>query len=257
MHKAALGYIRRGLAIFPCQPGGKEPVTTNGCTGATLDRDVIDHWWTTRPDLNIGLATGDKIFVVDIDADKGGEVSFAKLEKKHGPLPQTIEVITGAGRHLWFRAPARRVIRNSVGKKSSALGEGVDIRGAGGYIIVPPSVHPTGRKYEFSVDSADILADAPEWLIEATSWPANKPKGKTDEEWHDTLTRDIPEGERNDTLTSIAGKLLFHGLGMKLTHDLLTAISLARCKPPLSHREIETIILSIVRRENGNGRRRI
>ena len=252
MHKAALGYIKRGLAVFPIQPRGKTPVTGNGCKGASLDRDMIDHWWTKQPDMNIGIATGDKIFVVDIDADKGGETSFARLEKKHGALPETIEVITGCGRHLWFRAPRGRVIRNSVGKKSSGLGEGIDIRGEGGYVVVPPSIHPSGRKYEFSVDSADVLAAAPGWLIEATSWPANKPKGKTDEEWHATLTQPIPAGTRNATLASIAGKLLHDGVNLILIRDLLLCVNTARCAPPLSGEEVETIVASVARKHLRN-----
>ncbi len=252
MHKHALKYAERGLAIFPCQVKGKEPVTGNGLNGASTDPDLINHWWSQSRDFNIGARTGDGFFVVDIDMtdDKDGEASLAKLERKHGPMPPTVEVITGGGgRHMWFRVPSGRVIRNSTGK----LGPGIDIRGEGGYVLVPPSVHASGRRYEFSVDSAGTLADAPTWLIEATAWPANAPKGKSEDEWHDTLTRDIPEGERNHTLTSVAGKLLFHGLGMVLTHDIMASISLARCKPPLSHQEIETIILSIVRRDNGNG----
>ncbi len=247
MHKAALGYIKRGLAVFPVQPRGKEPVTGNGCKGATLDRDMVDNWWTTRPDLNIGLATGDKIFVVDIDADRGGETSFARLEKKHGALPETVEVITGNGRHLWFRAPSGRVIRNSVGRKSSALGEGIDVRGAGGYVVVPPSIHPSGRKYEFSVDSADVLADPPEWLIEATSWPASKAKGKILEDWHAMLTSPIPEGTRNDALASIAGKLLHSNVNLILVRDLLVCVNVARCNPPMTTDEVETITASVAR----------
>ncbi len=247
MHKAAIGYIKRGLAVFPVQPRGKEPVTANGCKGATLDRDIADHWWTSKPDMNIGVATGDKIFVVDIDEDKGGEASLAKLEKKHGTLPETIEVITGAGRHLWFRTPAGRVIRNSVGKKSSDLGEGIDIRGEGGYVVVPPSIHPTGRKYEFSVDSADTLADAPEWLIEAASWPANAPKGKPLEEWHAILTQPIPHGQRNATIASIAGKLLHDNVNLVLIRDLMICVNAVRCDPPLGVAEVETVVASVAR----------
>ena len=161
--------------------------------------------------------------------------------------PGTIEVITGAGRHLWFRTPAGRVIRNSVGKKSSGLGEGIDIRGAGGYVVVPPSIHPSGRKYEFSVDSANTVADAPAWLIEAVSWPGNK-KGRPLAEWHDTLTREIPEDERNDTLASIAGKLLHADINVILVADLLGCVNIAHCKPPLTESEVEAIVVSVARR---------
>ena len=112
---------------------------------------------------------------------------------------------------------------------------------------MPPSIHPSGRAYAWSVDCAKTLADPPEWLIEATSWPASKAKGKPLEDWHATLTQPIPDGERNDTLASIAGKLLHDGVNLILIRDLLLCVNVARCEPPMTTEEVETIVASVAR----------
>src|SRR5262249_12553200 len=111
------------------------------------------------PAANIGVATGKPsgIFVVDVDG-VDAEAELRKLEAQHGALPPTIEVITARGRHVYFKMPAAP-IRNSAGK----LGPGLDIRATGGYVLAPPSIHPTGRRYEWSVDCASAIADAPTW----------------------------------------------------------------------------------------------
>ena len=156
----------RGMAIFPCK--GKIPLTSHGCLDATADMAQIGEWWTQHPDAKIAIATGTKngIFVVDVDADKDGEASLRDIEQKCAALPSTVEVITGGGgRHLYFRLPdfdEAPSIKNSVSK----LAPGIDIRGDGGYVIAPPSIHPdTKRAYRRSVDSASEFADAPVWLI--------------------------------------------------------------------------------------------
>ena len=250
LRTAALGYLKRGRVVLPLQPRGKTPVTASGVLEATTEAGVVNNWWTQKPDMNVGIATGKRsgLFVVDID-EEAGEASLRKLEKKHGALPETVEVVTGRGRHLWFRQPESLVIRNSAGK----LGEGIDVRGEGGYVVAPPSIHPSGSAYEWSVDTADALADAPEWLIKATSWPAAKPKGKNLEEWHATLTNPIREGQRNDTLASIAGKLLHGGVNLILIHDIVICFNEARCKPPLDIEEIERIVTSVARAHLRNG----
>ena len=90
-----------------------------------------------------------------------GEASLFALEAKHGRLPPTREVITGGGgRHLWFKYTGP--IQSTTGK----IAPGIDTRGDGGYVIVPPSIHPSGRAYEWSVDSGDELAVAPDWLVQ-------------------------------------------------------------------------------------------
>lgn len=245
MHAAALQLAQRGLAVFPCQPRGKEPACDTGLHAATTDVERIDRWWNAFPELNIGIATGTAsgIFVLDIDGEDG-EGSLVKLEAEHGALPPTVEAITGKGRHIYFRT--KRKIGNSVGQ----LGVGLDIRGDGGYVIAPPSIHPSGRPYTWSVDTARDFAAAPDWLIAmiGAAKGSNGKAGKPLEHWHKVLTEPIRNGERNATLASIAGKLVHYGVrDLVLLYDLVMCVNLARCEQPLSPVEVETIVISVLK----------
>src|SRR5262249_35806067 len=162
---------------------------------------------------------------------------------QHGALPPTVEAITGKGRHCYFRM--RGSIRNSVGQ----IAAGLDIRGDGGYVIAPPSVHPSGRAYTWSVDAPDNFVDAPDWLHTLINAANGKGKtGKPLEHWHKVLTEPIRNGERNTTLASIAGKLLHAGLkdGF-LLYDLIMCVNIARCEQPLPAGEVEAIVISVMR----------
>ena len=103
---AALALARAGLAVFPCWPRGKTPLTTNGHLDATCDEAAICAWWRRWPNANIGVATGapSSLTVVDVDGDEG-ERLFARLEERFGTLPPTAESTTGKGRHLWYAVP--------------------------------------------------------------------------------------------------------------------------------------------------------
>lgn len=243
-HEAAKYYAARGMPVLPLQPRGKIPANSNGATGATTDGAVIDNWWRGVSDLNVGLATGAGagVFVLDID-DEAGENALAELERNNTPLPITVEAITGKGRHLYFRLGEHDPIRNSAGK----IGPGLDIRGDGGYVVAPPSVHPSGRKYEWSVDSAVEFADAPDWLHTLIAEPSGGSKGRPLEAWHALLTSPIPNGQRNSTLAEITGKLLFHDVNLVLIRDLLVCVNAARCDPPLTVEEVEAIVASVAR----------
>lgn len=160
LHKAALAYARRGVPVFPCEPRGKRPLTRNGHWDATTDLRVIERWWKRWPSANVGVPTGRKsgIVVLDVDLDADGSKSLAKLERMRGPAPETARTRTGGGgSHLFFRYPLELEIRNSAG----LLGPGLDVRGEGGYVVVPPS--RTQSTYEW-VDSSP-LAEA-SWLVE-------------------------------------------------------------------------------------------
>jgi hypothetical protein len=247
MHAAALQLAQKGLAIFPCQPRGKQPACDTGLHAATTDIERIDRWWHAVPNLNIGIATGavSGIFVLDIDGEDG-EGSLLKLESEHGALPPTIEVVTGKGRHCYFRT-GKRKISNSVGQ----LGVGLDVRGDGGYVIAPPSIHPSGRTYAWSVDTTRDFADAPGWLIAMVTAAKSGSTGKAGkplEHWHTVLTEPIHNGQRNATLASICGKLLHMGVNDAfLLYDLIMCVNLARCEQPLSVSEVETVVISMVR----------
>ena len=159
MFKAALAYARRGVPVFPCEPGAKRPLTRNGHWDATTDSRVIERWWKRWPSANVGVPTGKKsgVVVLDVDVDDGPE-SLARLERAGAPVPKTARTRTGGGgSHLFFRYPRERDIRNSAG----LLGLGLDVRGEGGYVVVPPS--RTQGPYEW-VDTSPF-AEAT-WLIE-------------------------------------------------------------------------------------------
>ncbi len=102
--------------------------------------------------------------VLDVDPKNGGDESLAALVAQHGPLPATVEASTGGGgRHFLFRPDAR--VRCSAGR----LGHGLDVRGRGGYVVAPPSVHPSGCRYRWVVRDVP-LAPWPPWLLARIVW---------------------------------------------------------------------------------------
>jgi hypothetical protein len=234
------------MHVFPCVPRGKTPAVTHGCKAATCDPDLIKHWWRLEPAYNIAIATGaqSRIFVLDID-DSSAESELSKLESEHDPLPQTVESITARGRHLYFEWPDRPV-RNSVGK----LGPGLDIRAAGGYILAPPSAHPTGRRYCWSVDSAATFAPAPQWLVDRIAEPTKSNGWKPSvlpSEWR-TLIAGVDEGQRDNSVARLCGYLLHHDLDPFVVLEMLQLWN-TRCRPPLPPKDVERIVDSICGRE--------
>jgi hypothetical protein len=156
---AALAYAKRGAPVFPCEPGGKRPLTYNGFWDATTETRRIMAWWSRWPAANVGVPTGRRsgLLVLDVDPRGGGFESLAVLERKNGLLPTTARVRTGGGGvHVFFRYPMGETIRNSAG----ALGTGLDVRGEGGYVVVPPS--RTRRAYAW-IDRSPPAE--PLWLL--------------------------------------------------------------------------------------------
>jgi hypothetical protein len=103
------------------------------------------------------FAWASQLFVLDIDGSDGA-ASLDELQRKHNPLPATAISSTGTGRHIWFSIQAP--IPCSVGR----VGLGLDIRGDGGYVVVPPSIHPNGKSYSWI--SSGPLAEGSAWLID-------------------------------------------------------------------------------------------
>jgi hypothetical protein len=198
MIRSALSLAAQGVAVIPCRCRSKIPATAHGLKDATTDPEQITTWWTEQPDYNIGLVTGkiSNLFVVDADG------SDAELELQRLGLPATVQTITARGKHYFFKYPSVPV-RNST----SRVARGVDIRGTGGYCIVPPSVHESGHVYRWA--GARIVAAAPDQLIAKISERANG-KATPQAEWQRLFTSDILEGQRDCTLTRMTGKLLRH-----------------------------------------------
>jgi len=247
LRDAALRIAERGRSIFPCKPRGKIPLTEHGCKDATTDAKQITAWWREFPEANIGLATGklSGLWVVDVDQEDG-EKSLREIEEKHkAALPPTFELITGRGRHLYFRLPANGSpeIKNSAGQ----LGVGIDVRGSGGYVICPPSVHETGRRYTKSVDSADKVIEAPVWLINLVAPQTSESERHPPEHWR-TICKGVKDGVRNVTCASLAGYLLRLGMRPDVATEIMRCWNLCNT-PPLADEKIVSTVESIAKRE--------
>jgi hypothetical protein len=157
---AALTYAARLILVFPCLPRSKEPAIARGCYAATSNPETVRRFWRV-PDRNIAIPTGavSGVWALDIDGDAGA-ANLLALEAQHGTLPATWQSVTGKGRHLWFKYTGP--ISNSAGRVATAI----DVRGDGGYVIVPPSVHPSGRVYAWITPPDGEPAIAPAWLLE-------------------------------------------------------------------------------------------
>jgi hypothetical protein len=163
LRSAALWYASQGIAVFPLLPRDKRPLfgrahrkgepgydTCHGECGrdghglydATLDPVRIDRWWQQRPDANVGAPTGHHFDVIDIDPPHG-YMSLAKL-RDEGKIPPTI------GRALTGRRGIHLFIRPTGDGNGAKVRPGVDYRGLGGYVALPPSISATGNRYAWT-----------------------------------------------------------------------------------------------------------
>ena len=247
---AALAMAERGVPIFPCGPD-KRPLTPHGFKAATTAPAQIRAWWGQWPDALIGRPTGamTRVVVLDVDQDgikgKDGGTSLAELEAQHGPLPDTWEVLTpSGGRHLYFRHPGPRVPCSA-----SKVGADLDIRGDGGYVIVPPSRLADRREYrwEGSSDPSEgaALADIPGWLLALAVGPSTREEPAQD--GAAGADNPIPEGKRNAHLASLAGTMRRRGMTESAILAALMAENAARCVPALSDEDVQKIARSIGR----------
>lgn len=275
----ALGYAADGLRIFPlhyivwrdgrptcscgnpeCANPGKHPysrLAARGCLSATsTDIKHITFCWD-GVDFNIGVATGEGsgIVVLDVDPRHGGDESLSALARQHGPLPHTVQCLTGGGGvHIYFRYPGP--VKNSA----SLLGAGLDIRGDGGYVVAPPSTHISGGSYAWDVDAHPDdtpLADMPAWMMELLIERPGKAKAaELPENWRRLAAEGVAEGQRNNAIARICGHLLRRHVDPYVTRDLCLAWNQLRCRPPLGEDEAVSVIDSIVKRERARRERR-
>lgn len=243
LQEAALAYAARGWAVIPlhsptpgggctcreggrCKNPGKHPRSRSGLTSATTDPARIRGWWGRWPEANIGLAT-EGLLVIDVDGP-AGEAALAG-----GELPPCPTATTGRGRHLFF-ADVRDTARNRA-----KLLPGVDVRAAGGYVVAVPSVHASGAVYTWAPGlSPDDLPPppAPDWLYEALAKTGDPPPGEPAR---------IPQGERSDTLTRLAGARRADGADLPALSTYLHEVNAAQCAPPLPEKEVAAIAASI------------
>lgn len=154
---AALTYISWGWPVFPLKPKSKQPATRNGFKDASTDRERISSWWLRHPDSNIGLPTGIAFDAIDIDLPDG-PASLAKLiaaedsDTGIGYLPDAHGVVATASGGIHY------YITVQGGGNRAAIIPGIDIRGAGGYVVAPPSTRgQRGRSWSWTVSPSPAI----------------------------------------------------------------------------------------------------
>lgn len=250
---AALGYLALGWSVAPVQARGKRPlVRWTALQSARATPAEIARWFERWPDANVGVVTGavSGLVVLDVDAGHGGEESLAELERMHGPLEPTPESLTGGGgRHLYFRHPGQE-IGNRAGFR-----EGLDLRGDGGMVVAPPSIHPSGRPYRWRTgrDPRELApAPMPRWLRALAAGGVEHP-GYPPEHWRALVRQGVREGARNATIASLTGHLLRHGVDPDVALELMLCWNRQRSAPPLPDDETAAVVASIVRTRERRG----
>jgi hypothetical protein len=249
--RAALAYAAHGWAIFPVR--GKVPLTARGLLDATTDAAVVSALFTDSRVTGVAISCGASgLLVVDLDGD-AGHAAWADLAARHGGHPHTLTAETGkpGGPHLYFSGSGR----SSAGK----LGAEIDTRGDGGYVVAPPSLHPSGRRYRW-IDPKAPLAAVPEWLPPLLKPPPppvtgerrDIPNGVTATVYGRatlvglaTEMLETPEGERNEKLVRLAYRAGRLCAGGELDRDAARDVLLeAALRAGLSYVEASRTITS-------------
>jgi|RhiMetdeSRZDD1v2_1073273.scaffolds.fasta_scaffold35305_3 hypothetical protein len=147
--QAALRYGELGIPVFPCNPKNKRPFTDHGFKDATTDRAQINEWWNRWPDAMIGMPTGERsgIDVLDLDVDAGKGKNGKAEFPNYAELSEIVVSSPRTGAHVYFKRDPTNPIKNSTDQ----IALGVDTRGDGGYVILPPSRNGIDRGYQLTL----------------------------------------------------------------------------------------------------------
>lgn len=257
--RAALWYVRHGLAVFPCIPRTKYPAVKNGFKEWTTEpRHIVNHW-SAHPNDNIGITCGTPshgLVIIDLDVkDNGvdGRRTLREWEAVNGELPETPCVTTGGGgKHLYFITG--RTLHPTVNDEL-----GVDTRTDGSFVIAPPSIHNNGAQYEWDwapwEDGAEI-AEADDSVFDFIDYVTRNGGHESDVETRKEngkfkLPDEIKEGRRDRTLFEYACHLRSIGRSDEEIMTTVTGANMMRCKPPMEAKEIERICKSACNYDRG------
>lgn len=222
----ALRYLKAGLSIIPLKPKSKEPlIDWKELQIRKPTEKEVKKWFTTIPTANIGIVTGGVSFLVVLDADGPAGLNYLHTKR----LNSTAIVFSGKGKHLYFKW--KDGLRNSASK----IADNVDIRAEGGYVLAPPSIHPTGIKYRWLNPYFNLksLPEFPTELFAAESMnTANYVDvDKKQENWISEALEDMRNGHIHNTLVSVLGKFRYHNFSMRDTIALLKPYAYENGKP--------------------------
>jgi KaiC/GvpD/RAD55 family RecA-like ATPase len=233
-----------GFSVIPLRPKEKLPLFSWAeFQKRRANESEITKWWTDYPHANIGIVTGKVSSVAVVDLD--GPLGIANGMRL--ALPATMTSLTGEGRQLFYR------YREGVCNSASEVAEKVDVRGEGGYVVAPPSIHPNGKRYQWldSVYSVNRLKPFP--VLASAPIPIARPSSQLGTTWIQDALNGLKEGNRDATFARIVGRLHHSGLDPVTIRALLLPHAV-RC----SFADLDKVVRSITRYDReepptGNG----
>ena len=243
---SALGFKMIPLAPVDSHSNGKRPLMSGWQEQATTNPSQVGQWFVENPNAGLGIVTGlaSALCVIDVDPRNGGKDSLIDMYRLHGKFPETPVVETGGGGwHFYFRCNQMNI------RLPKNLAPGIDVKWEGGFVCAPPTLHQSGQLYFwdacFHIENFPLPL-LPNWLLELGFQPQSQ-MGKSYQSKNSTIS--FSEGNRNNALAKLFGKLLSTDLPARLSAELVFAANDRICKPPLNLAEVEAIILSISQRE--------
>ena len=234
-----MGYVDNGWSILPVKPEEKRPFMTNWLqyTKTKASKVMVSNWFNSLSGAGVGAVTGRISNIVVLDVESYCPTPIEELLKKY---PTQMMSRTGSGGyHLFYQYPT------NVYKVSNRVKifEGADLRADGGFIVLPPTIHPNGNRYEWV--KRGIPGAFPMALLDLQSRPVVQNEG-----WITEALRGVSEGGRNDTCARLAGYFYKKGLSIDIVEAILLEWN-ERNDPPLPVHEVRTTINSIARSHTG------
>lgn len=232
-------YVNSGWSILPVKPEEKRPYMTNWLqytkNRATLE--TVENWFNHLSGAGVGAVTGKISNMVVLDVESWCKIPIEELLKKYPT--QMISRSGSGGYHLFYQFPT------GISRVSNRVGifEGADLRADGGFIVLPPTVHPNGNRYEWVRKGP--LGAFPLALLDLESRPTVQNEG-----WIVEALRGVSEGGRNDTCARLAGYFFKKGMTADIVEALLMDWN-ERNDPPMPAREVRTTLRSIERSHSG------
>lgn len=238
-----LEYVDLGWSILPVKPDEKRPYMSNWVQyqKTRADRDMVNSWFSSLSNAGVGLVTGRVSGVIVLDVEHDCPIPIEDILKKYPT--EMVSKSGGGGRHLFYSYP------QGVGRISNRVRifEGADLRADGGFIVLPPTLHASGDRYEWL--RRGPMGAFPRELLDMDS----RPKAQEGDGWICEALRGVTEGGRNDTCARLAGYFFKKGMSADIVEALLIEWN-ERNDPPMPMSEVRTTVKSIERSCSDVGR---
>ena len=231
----AAEYVDSGWSVLPVRPEEKRPFMTNWLqyTKTRAPKPMVESWFNNLSGAGVGVVTGRISNMVVLDVERTCPYPIEELLKKYPT--QMIAKSGGGGYHLFYQYPTNQArVSNRV-----RIFDGADLRADGGFIVLPPTMHPSGNRYEWI--KRGPLGAFPMALLELQAQPRIQGEG-----WITEALRGVSEGGRNDTCARLAGYFFKKGMNADIVEALLLDWN-ERNEPPLPVNEVRATIKSIER----------